>query len=412
MTRRLPAIAIVGASVRAAAQSAVRGGMRVHAFDLFGDADLRDQVESWTSTENPTWQARFAQAADHRPVCVLGWMYTGALENRPRQIRSLADRLPLFGNAAAVVRRVRRIAQLEPVVRRAGFALPETRLELASSQWATGNWLWKPFRSASGLGIVAGGHGSVQEPMLPSRHSKRGYYQSLVEGVPVSISYLADPRRLTGSTAAEACRVLGINLQESGCRFVPQQPYLYRGSLGPLRAEQFGSLYPDLAKKSLRDMQRLGNCLAQEFDLRGLFGVDLVVSPHQWYVLEVNPRYSASMELWELAGGSSLVRGHFEACRQQMATLTEPLWDGQIHGKRIVYASRDGQVALPTDAPAILSTRDGQGQILLADRPFGRVSVRRGQPILTVLTQGNSIPQVRQRLGEGEQYVLENVLSG
>src|SRR3954471_8212952 len=95
-------LAIVGASTRAAASSAVRAGFQPLAADLFADADLRQIA---TATRISPYPEGFADWL--RTIEPPGWMYTGALENHPDLIDQLAWIAPLWGNPGEVLARVR-----------------------------------------------------------------------------------------------------------------------------------------------------------------------------------------------------------------------------------------------------------------------------------------------------------------
>ena len=50
-------------------------------------------------------------------------------------------------------------------------------------------------------------------------------------------------------------------------------------------------------------LDKLGTVLAQAFRLVGLFGVDGVLDAERFWPVEVNPRYTASVEVLEGATG-------------------------------------------------------------------------------------------------------------
>ena len=50
----------------------------------------------------------------------------------------------------------------------------------------------------------------------------------------------------------------------------------------------------------------MGAALADVFDLCGLFGVDGVVRGNRFWPVEINPRYTASMEVLEYVPGACL----------------------------------------------------------------------------------------------------------
>src|SRR5439155_20384968 len=86
---------ILGASVRAAAFSALRAGLKPWCLDLFADLDLRAKcpVVAVAASRYPKGLAALAREAPPGP-----WMYTGGLENRRRLIRQLTRERPLWGN--------------------------------------------------------------------------------------------------------------------------------------------------------------------------------------------------------------------------------------------------------------------------------------------------------------------------
>src|SRR4051812_38200553 len=95
---------LIGASVRAAAWSARRAGFTPWCADLFGDVDLRQvaQMRTIAVDDYPHGFAEIMKAAPSVP-----WMYTGALENRPKLVDQLAKQRALWGAEADVLRRVR-----------------------------------------------------------------------------------------------------------------------------------------------------------------------------------------------------------------------------------------------------------------------------------------------------------------
>ena len=87
----------------------------------------------------------------------------------------------------------------------------------------------------------------------------------------------------------------------------------------------------------------LAEIVTRAFGLVGVNGVDFVARRGFPYAIEVNPRYTAAMELVERAYGISLFDVHARACRQAL-----PAFDvaaarrraPEAIGKAIVYARR------------------------------------------------------------------------
>ena len=101
-----------------------------------------------------------------------------------------------------------------------------------------------------------------------------------------------------------------------------------------------------------------------------------VVRPH---VVEVNPRYSGSMELLEDAGGVNVFSAHVDACAGRLpdAGAARAAVPGSF-GKAIVYARR--RVTTP-DTGAWLARG-------VRDVPRSRQTIAAGHPICTVVGGG------------------------
>ena len=54
--------------------------------------------------------------------------------------------------------------------------------------------------------------------------------------------------------------------------------------------------------------------MAEQFELLGLFGIDFMLDGEDVWTLEVNPRYTASVEVVERFTGLSAISLHAEAC--------------------------------------------------------------------------------------------------
>jgi predicted ATP-grasp superfamily ATP-dependent carboligase len=298
----------------------------------------------------------------------------GGLENRPRLLGQLAEIHPLLGTAPATVRRVRDPWELNRVLTAAGFPLPE----IQSTPDATADpaaWLWKPLRSAGGRGI---GHAD-----RPGR--SRGYFQRFVPGDVLGATYLGTP---TG------VRLLGVSQQLSGPAWGQAPGFAYGGSIGPLR----------LPPRRSEQLEALGRVLGDNFALVGLFGVDLVDDGRQFWPLEVNPRFTASVEVLELALGQSLMAEHLAACPLRAGPLRAPCPAvlppaAPLLGKAIVYASRPWTVSAAR-FQRLCDLHERRPLHLAADLPTPGSIIPPGAPIATVFAWGDTIESVRAALRE------------
>jgi predicted ATP-grasp superfamily ATP-dependent carboligase len=123
-------------------------------------------------------------------------------------------------------------------------------------------------------------------------------------------------------------------------------------------------------------------------------------------VLEVNPRYTASVEVLERARAMACLAYHVDACagrRLPDRSELRPTGAPGLCGKAIVYARRRLVVAEGFPHWAI-SARDDDGWPLIADIPQAGSVVETGGPIATVMAAGSTAEEVeatlRQRADE------------
>lgn len=315
---------IMGASARAAAASAARAGFHPAACDLFADRDLAacgpaQQVQHYPQGLRG-WlmdQAAVAKAAGHGP---LPWLFTGALENHPPLIEDAAAEALLWGCDGRVIRAARDPAIWCEALHRAG--LP-TLPWLPGEQPSPGaGWLFKPSSSGGGTGIRAADQ--LAAPPSP------GYWQKFQAGSPCSAVYVVGDRSVL---------LLGLTRQWIGQSWCGASGFQYCGSCGPWRE-------PLLHPGSRRQLQAMGDCLGSQLGLRGLVGIDFIAAPGgpggstQFWPVEINPRYTASVEVLEAALGIAAVSLHATACTGGDLPRAISLDDG-LTAKAIIFARHD-----------------------------------------------------------------------
>lgn len=353
---------ILGASARAAAWSALRAGLSATAADLFADRDLA-AVAPCLRVDHGSYPDGLLKAAE--TFAPAPWLYTGALENRPDLIERLALRRPLWGNDAETVRAVRDPLAVAGALRAAGLPAPEVRLDPLGLP-RDGSWLRKPMASAGGYGISPLGPEQAAEERVATG---TWYYQRRVDGLSLSAVFVA---------ARGVAALRGVTRQLIGR---PDAPFAYRGNLAP---------WP-VASGALRRVEELGRVLAARFGLVGLFGIDFLLGDdEQPWPVEVNPRYTAAVEVIELAVGRSLVDDHRRACEGDAPrkTASAHVRPDRYVAKEIVFAETDGVVGAFDDLGA--SRLDPFQVPCAADLPAFGTFFRARAPVLTVFAAGPS----------------------
>ncbi len=382
----LNTLILIGASVRAAAFSAVRAGFTPYSIDLFADRDLAAIGPAVKIARYPHDFLPALAAAPQVP-----WIYTGGLENHARLVDRLAALRPLWGNRGGALCAVRDPGRLSAVAHDAGCQFPETWLGkvgcpgLGTTSIANGLstgssgllgsgglTLVKPLRSSGGVAI------RFAKPRDLATPPRGTYLQQYVGGESASAVFVA-----AGGQAV----LLGATRQLLGSDFNLPRPFLYVGSLGPLR----------LAAQELSRISSLGSAIAKQFHLAGLFNVDFVRNDAGLWPIEVNPRYSASVEIIERTSETPLIELHAQACESGRLPAAESPAAGGSAGKAVVYAERDGIVPSELDDLVGQWNRDSR-RPGLADLPRIGEALRKHQPVVTVFAQGDSLEEVEKEL--------------
>ncbi len=260
----MTAVGVVGTSARAAVHSLARAGFRAWAVDLFADRDLKRVADCAVCPHDRYPDAIPALAAQFPPGPVL---YTGGLENHPHIVAEIARARELWGNPPEVLTRVRDPFALVAALTAAGLATPKL-VPAGESCPPDGRWLRKPLRSGGGLGIRFAQSGDA-----PSPHH---YFQEFIPGTPMSAIFVDGA-------------LLGVTEQLIGEPWLHAPAFAYCGNIGPVTVDTHAA----------NIVARLGQMLAGEMGLRGTWGLDFILVGSVPFPLEVNPRYTAAVEVLE-----------------------------------------------------------------------------------------------------------------
>jgi uncharacterized protein len=350
-----PAVALFGASVRGLAQSAASAGFDVFACDLFRDEDLIECCRESVKLARSDYPDGFRRVAEQWPG--IPHVYCGGLENFPEIVESLASTGPLWGCSPKSLRACRSPTALQEC----GIKTPPVKASPEAVP-TDGSWLLKPLRGSAGRGI---------RPWLGGEFPADYFLQEQVSGEPCSASFVA----LTDRTL-----LIGAALQFIGESWPGAPPFAYAGGIAPL----------ELSHMEVSQLERIGEALRNRFGLLGLFGVDAVRNGEEWTFIEINPRPTSSMELFELAGKGNIFEMHYSAFSPASITPTRATC---IAGKAILYASRACCLShsLPTT----------DGDIRFADRPLVGTAFDIGDPLATVVATGDSAKDVKIKLKQG-----------
>lgn len=375
----MQSIGIVGASARAAIHSLARAGQGGWAVDLFADRDLK-LIATCKTCPVDQYPGAFPALIEGFPTGPV--IYTGGLENHPEVLAQIAVSRPLWGNGPDVLRRVRNPLFLQKIGREIGPTPQLLSTQIAAP--ATGRWLRKPLRSSAGQGIRFAIAGEA-----PSPHH---YFQQFIDGSSHSALFISsvDDNTLT------RCRLLGFTEQLIGEDWLHAKPFTYCGNIGPL----------ELPHSVVEALEHFGMTLSDVTKLRGLWGVDFILSGDAAYPLEVNPRYTAAIEVLELSLKLSCMTMHCDCFNKSAAIPQEvmPQFKGRVVGKAIYYAPHrmtfpqtgpwDRDLALPFDPWRVPG---------FADIPAPLSTIEAGSPVLTMFAEASSAALCRKELQSGAE---------
>lgn len=341
----------MGASARAAAQSAVRAGYEPWCVDLFADRDLAD-IAFVKRCRYSFYPEGMIEKMRHAPASKV--LITGAFEHHPDALRALAMKRQLFRWTLKQIFAMRdpKVWQAAPDIEGVKYpaVLNDGRVPEEDDK---ASYLVKPLDHAHPRHCVK--HWQAGE-----KPDASSYLQQWIEGLPMSAVY---------TCKAGQSVLLGVTRQLIGDAKLYAPPMAYCGSIGPLR----------LSARLHKAFTALGEHLAKRFQLDGIFNIDAILSPDETVSpIEINPRYSASVEIFE--------RFYDIAAFGELPQLPDRNDDQPLLGKAYVFnglpRTLRGDEVLPH-----LSTDQDQ----VADIPQPWRKIAPGSPICTLFAKAQQV---------------------
>lgn len=423
-------IVLLGSSVRALAQSCRRltspsQPMFIWALDQFADRDcvaavdkvsqieLSDVVVSlFDDVDSRGIEPKDCESASHDSAGSeqLLFLPGGGTENHASLIHQLAANHHWCGITGDSLLSLRDPQILFEIARQTGLNAPLTyshKTHPNRQSFATlvadfdknSEWLWKTSNKGGGLGVSK--IQSEAEFAYFFAEIQTDFLQQFIPGAPYGATII-----ISANGRAEwvgACRLLPaserlqhIEIQFETNRYTIEQvvttdepredfPFLFAGAVGPCR----------IATSIQEQLLRFAEESFRAFGIRGWFQVDFIVDDAgQGWVLEVNPRWSATMEIYERTCGMSLTAMHLKAwdIDVEPTSACQPA-AGLVCWKDVIYADADflwTQTHLERVATLNARYRALCGWDLIADIPNSQQSFAPGMPIFSVLAMGKS----------------------
>jgi len=369
-------VLVVGFNIRPVACLCKRLGFRVIAVDYWGDVDIKGCTDSLFAVLQQKRGEQLGSNFDkpcsellvelaENPASQLkniDFILIGSgLDDRPDLWARLQRIAPILGNSPEKLRVIRNPEKLFAIAKKEGISFPKTEKAHSSTEAVKiaenigFPVVLKPVMGSGGFRIRFGRNPKEVKMNFDEVAGKWGevWVQEYIKGINASSSILCNGNN---------CKVITVNEQLIGIkRLGVSAPFSYCGNIVPLKADN----------EIISRIKHVSIALAERLKLIGSNGFDFVIGPNnEPYLMEINPRFQATLECIKYVTGLNLVKEHIKACYGKL-----PKKIPQPKGyavKMIVFAKKKSVIP------------DLRGTKHIFDIPYPGIVVDKGSPICTV----------------------------
>ena len=339
-------------------------GYKVTAIDAFADAETTALAEAVIVVEYSTngFKAEaLLSAVKSLPLAEYsGFVYGSGLDAQPALLSALAELLPCIGNTADTVAKVKSADVFFAALANHYLNFPPTFLDKSAFDVALNSNVAEQVLLKKSAGGCGGTH--IQYANTEATNSNNDYFQSYLQGQSISLLFLAAKGNITP-----------IGLNEQWLAPGDSLPFRFGGAVSG------AVLSPDVTCQLLHVAQQL----TIAFGLKGLNSLDAIVQNDTVYVLEINPRLSATFALYEDA--ADIFTAHLQANVGECSYTKKA--SETCHAMAVVYADKpinvSSQFTWPswvTDTPLV--PEELEGIAIVADMPVCTVTANARDALL------------------------------
>ncbi|KQQ27069.1 tetrahydromethanopterin C1 transfer protein [Methylobacterium sp. Leaf123] len=319
--------------------------------DLFGDEDTLALAENYRPLPG-----RFGAGARDRGGVLagldalseeaggtLGVVLGSGFEGAPDLIAEIAARHRLLGAGPETVAALKDPFRFAALCER--LAIPHPPIA-AGPVTERGAWLLKQAGGCGGSHIRVSAAGTA-----PPDH----YLQARMPGRAFALNFLSDGRRIEPLALTEQWQAPS-----------PLRPFRYAGALA--RGRDAAAPIP---ARIAGEIAGAAHRLARATGLTGLASADCLVDGERWWLLEINPRPGATLDVLDRRPTPLLIL-HIEAALGRMPSIEAAPVDAT--GAEICYAARTCAAVPPLDWPDHVRDRPRAGSHVARDAPFCTVT--------------------------------------
>jgi len=358
-----PIIIIAAISSRPYVKAAIDAGFEVIVMDAFIDKDTQEMSKSCYQLEyqeNQLQAENLLRVLNQIDLTVVNGFYYGAgFETHPELLLQINERVPVFGNSVDAIKHCKLPHLFFALCDSHAMLYPQYTYEHPKE---TQGWLRKKI----------GGSGGHHISFLANDDSEEAdvYYQKIQSGDSMSCLFLADQQQ---------AKLIGINEQWTQCDTL--MPYRYGGATS---SANIG----DATQSRL--MSFLTN-VVETLGLVGLNSCDFILHHDEIYMLEINPRLSASIDLYRPVEGN-LFAAHVSACKGEHVKQLK--MDGCAKAHQIIYAKVDWMADANLQWPEWVCDIPQPNQLIYA-----------GMPICTVIAEAEKPERAKQLVKERAVFI-------
>ena len=365
-------IVIAAISCRAYVRAAVDAGFEVIALDAFADVDTKTLAKKVIQIDVKNGQFDAEQLLSAlteltlgllKSVDCIGFAYGAGFEAQPELLNKIERILPVIGNYSEVIAQCKQPQAFFALCDLLEMPYPPTLFYKPNN---TLGWLQKK------VGASGGAHIKTLFPInlepITSQAINDGlkpevYYQQKQEGTPISCLFLAD-----GINAL----ILGFN--EQWCSPTLLFPYRFGGAVS----------HTTISAISMHKLAEFITAITKKLGLKGLNSCDCIVQNDDVFMLEINPRLSATVDLYQAKRGN-LFAAHVASCLGPLAEW--PVAEKQSRAMQVIYANQIAKVPPDMDWPE-----------WVCDIPQPNSVIPMGMPICSVMAEARTAKLAKQKV--------------
>lgn len=360
--KQRPPVLVFAQSGRFIAEAAALAGYPVRVADCFCDSDTQAVAEkiSQLPALDQLSQSQLRQvliSLSQNEPCLL--LYGTGIERFYPILADLPSHITVIGNTRQTISLLRQAHRFFALLEQLQIPYPPTSLSKPTVE----NPLRKRLDSAGGSAVFAD-----KRPLSPGE-----FYQQQIKGETHSVCFIANGQDVT---------ILGWNQQfNQSEKFVIQQ--IWQRDEPPVHAPQLSAMLIKLVTASR---------------LVGINSLDYLISTNgNIYILEINPRISASVALLPTA---DWLKWHMDSCRHQsLPDIT--LMSDNLPVRLMHYCYADSNLVV-VDEPV--------WPACCHDLPTPGSYIKKGEPICSLLLASDSAQACNDQLTGWQQKLLKNCL--